>query len=521
MARERFSPSNIDRHVHPDVTQNVGKEGKRTVSEQREVQERNRELRKQTLFQEKGLLESISKQMGKRAQEVARVFIVANALFAAYPKIAEAKGVELPSFPREEQLAPQNDAFHVDVQNRNPGMHKESGVHVNSLVLMAIRDGVPVYRIIDNKELGSATTITVDGYVSGVIVNASDASSSISLNGEEGKNGKVVNSGIQYDGGIFSPLDFGGNVSFVDSRPVIFGYDTKFNPRYLGQPISELATNSLRFGDGEDSQEIIIAQHTPKILSHIGEKGSTSSIDITYLGTNPESMAAHGDKLKAAREGIQRMERFCGNDLIDRLHVVEYNKNNAYVNLSKSENRFTILSKALEERSAEDIKIVAEHEVLHKSIDQREYYQDAKLREIFADIHQAEGKKRDIILKHGVVPGQTLVLVESNPILAFINEEDYFGVQGAGHSGENMDEFLASFIHTVTAFDTFEQRLQSSIYSVTNSIDEKSDTHELPILRVYDQMLSRLAELAPDGAEKESYISAHGRIQTLIEQYKQ
>jgi len=492
----------------------------RTSRDKREDREQSKKSRQYALSQESEWLNSRIGKLNKPAIDLARAFIVINGLFIAYPKFAEARGTEAPPIPRAEQLTQQNQAFHVEAKKQES--LPEAAKQINAIAITAIRDGAPVYYVINQEDLGASTSVAVDGYLSTVIVSFGDASASVTLNGKNGEKGRRNGNFLLYQGGMFMQDEIASPALFSkDAQTRVFGYDTTLNPEYRGQPLSEQQKNTLRIMSGGESFTIPITQKTAEPMARLSHDVGTASVGVEYLGTRPERMQQQAEKLKATQNGIHRIEEMFNLDLVDRLRIVDYDKNDAFIYRDPKETKFTILTKALEERPADQIKTIAEHEVLHKAIIQRGYAEDKQLREIFADVHQAEGKKREYIVKHGVAPSQSLFSLETNPVFGFMNEEDYFGMENLGHASEDIDEFLASFLHTIESFDRFENRLASSVHSTTSSIDEKPGMQELPVLRVYDRVLSRLTELAPASSpERERYQQARDRIGVIIASYQ-
>lgn len=467
---------------------------------------------------------SLLEMLRGKAGDVAKAFILINSLFVAFPKFAEgASSHERSPSVALEAAAEKRQAISIRSEGRE--QTPEEARAINSIIVTAISNGEQVSTVIAPEELGASSSIEVDGYVARVMVSHKMRDAEIMMNGKKGKVIQNDQGHLKAGNNLFSPRDikmfdaskiqstsefFSGN-----NNNTLFGSAPE-DSRYFGEAVSADSVNKLSIRTARGTYDIQIRQRPTERLH---EHTSPSSL-VEYQGNRKQDLRRYAEHISALRKGVEDVEKLYGSDVLNTISIIDLNKNNAGVPLAHEKRSLIILTGLFDERLPEHTEIVGEHEALHKVVSERGYADDLVLKEIFADIHGAKGTKRDVILKYGSLPSLAFLENNDRPFFNFINESDYHDTPNAGHAEENMDEFMASFLHTQMDFDRFSGRLERSIYSTTNRIDEKPGTQELPILETYDKILTRLSDIAKDKTEKQAYMKNLETIRSLIDQYK-
>ncbi|MEK7523836.1 MAG: hypothetical protein AAB588_02275 [Patescibacteria group bacterium] len=221
--------------------------------------------------------------------------------------------------------------------------------------------------------------------------------------------------------------------------------------------------------------------------------------EFCYLGNSQEQFAQIDnlhEKLKAITESAKEIEELFGGKLIHKIHLVDFHRDAAETSSAKPVIIF--FADTIRNRSPEYLRMVTRHEFLHKYTQERGYTKDEKIRAKYADIQGLEGEKKDVVIRAGWLPRSPFdgIVTQNKEFLSFINESNYFDLPDAGHSEDDIQEFVASFLHTLLYVDRLEKNLNEPVV-VRHKAIELSQAQKLKILDIYIETLEVIIDVAP------------------------
>lgn len=277
-----------------------------------------------------------------------------------------------------------------------------------------------------------------------------------------------------------------------------FFMNPPLNPYFEGFSIPHKTSQTpLQLQIDGENYEIPIEQNTEETLETI------DGFEFSYLGNNKEEFSKTdgvNEKLKAIVKSAKEIETIFGGKLIPKIHLIDFNGDNIYVSYAQSGVIF--FTNIIENRSPEYLATATRHELLHQYAQARGYNGSEKIRAKFADIQGIKGEKREGVIKLGWVPrtiDEKINLqntLQNKEFFNFINESNYFDVQDAGHSQDNVNEFVASFFHSIMHIDLLEKNLNKPIVVGSKTI-ELSKEQKLKILDIYIEVLKVIIEEVP------------------------
>ena len=173
------------------------------------------------------------------------------------------------------------------------------------------------------------------------------------------------------------------------------------------------------------------------------------------LSIPPDSQTR--EKLESIAQGVNHVEQFFSQNLVDVLTITPSKEANASASPSSPQIIFT---SAYFRRPLQDFHVMAEHETLHRAMIQTDCASGSDIREFVADIQSYQKLERDLFLKSGVLPITRIYFPYIHHFFEFINESSYFRA-GQGHSQDNTHEFCASMSHALMYPDLLGENIQT------------------------------------------------------------
>jgi len=470
MEREKFMPKFIDKkEEEPEKTE--------TESEQKELLEIDLGKLSQ---QEKGFL---GKFRGK-AGDIAKVLVLVTVLSAApgFVRNIYAQAEGSPKIEQTEKEKQLKKKFYSLEFQKNIESQSEIAEKINLIYLSVINNGEAKPIILSSEELRKNPTLDIDGYIANIMIFDKEEMD-ISLNQNEAKKiGKLKGEDyIDLNGGAVYPdeletEEYGKEIfqQLIDREVskdkkgrsflrggYFFGRSTR--SLYSGKPINNLENNTLTFKIDDKIYTIPIKQKVSQEFRKINLDSERQRDDLVfnYLGNDRDrflGIEEMDEKLQAIAEATNNVESISDMDIVDRVYLIDYKANNAFADAK--EKFITFLSGYLEKNSVEDVKIVTEHEILHKYVFEKGFTEDPQVREIFANLKGYTGDKKQRIIEQGFIPFDDFnENYKNKEFFAFVNEKDFLG-KGGGHSHGNIWEFCTSFTHSLMYLDRLENNLE-------------------------------------------------------------
>lgn len=365
-------------------------------------------------------------------------------------------------------------------------------------------------------ELSKMSTITVNGYVTGVVL-LSKAPLHIQVNHQS------MNP-IRPDADGYFKLQHFGQLSqkefwsAVHERQQGKETDQKIKGIYSsfsdvpGDALSVTPEFPVTIKRNGDSYRLKIRQHTPvKLEADRWIDTPLSHPDIFYLGDNIERFSSPSDgfkqRLNSFLTGIRTIEKLLDIKIVRRIHVLDCDGPfNAYT--YDGENQIWLHNKLFWNETAAELKAIAQHEVMHILSDRIGLPKNSRMRELFADLmnFSALSQERFRILTTGRATANissTHDKSKESILFDFINESNFIPGMNGGHSKDNIDEFCASFLHTLIYTHRLKHMLQRPVKSEKGSLLILTHKEKQKLLDEYTRTLKIiLAEASGRWAEK-------------------
>lgn len=400
----------------------------------------------------------------------------------------------LACFPVEAQLQiqPLRDAAPCDPAEE-PSLQAEV-----VLWLFVVQEGRMQRLDFTAEELTKMSGLTVDGYINGAVV-LSTASLSVSV-GQTPMDTIGVSGdgslGIKHFGQLLpdsfwtTSLPAGtGNISKqqLQGRYALFS-------KVPGDALSTDSVFAITFEQGDRRHALNIRQHAPlklKTCNLPDVKSGTS--DFYFLGNDfslfQQTSTDFKERVSAIQEGIQAVEAIVADSIVERVHIIEYDgSRNAYT--CKDEADIWLYSDLFWNETLPELRTIAEHEAMHILSDRLKLSGNPRMRELFTQLIPAGHPISSQPLANQT--GRVSHLTD------FINEFNFLRGMSGGHSQDNIDEFCASFLHTLLYIDRLEPLLDQPVITQNRTLRMLSASDQMQLLRDYRRVLETIIDEAPE-----------------------
>ncbi len=396
--------------------------------------------------------------------------------------------------------APQTESTLLTKANRpqGPSIYGEIAVMWLHVVEKGKTRKVPFTSV----ELAKMPTISVNGYVTGVVL-LSKAPLHIKVNH------RSMNA-IHPDADGYFQLKQFDHLSQIEFRSALRegeqGKESNKNIKEIYSSFSKVPGDALSIAPefpvtikrNGFSCRLKIRQHTP-IKLEAGRWTDTPHPypDIYYLGDNVERFKHPVDGFKqrmgSLLTGIRAIEKLLGVRMVRRIHILDCDGPfNAYT--FDGENQIWLYSKLFWNETAAELKAIAQHEVMHILSDRIGLPKNSRMRELFADLMNFSilSQERFSILTTGRISPRISSdhgKSNGNILFDFINESNFIPGMNGGHSKDNLDEFCASFLHTLIYAGRLKHMLHQPVKSETGSLLILSHREKQKLLNEYTRTL--------------------------------
>ncbi len=323
----------------------------------------------------------------------------------------------------------------------SPGYHNTAGQPLEAIDLYTIRDGGLRKLSIEPDHIGTGG-ISVDGYVCGLVLFCNPEATA-KVDGKPMVRTKERNSSRKDEYSYFP--DVKGNAISPNNE---FRITVQAGNNVLNIPVQQKGYRTLGTTLFDENLKYRIAFH--------------------YLGSESQVLESEDfqKRLRAVAEGIDAVHRTFGAPLVQNVNIIGYD---AIQNAVMREGRSTIwfYTKALRSEAVDELKVMAEHEALHLLVDKERLTRDFQVRALFADL-KGFGRlslDRFLLLTKGItVSDRDSGMDREGLFFSFIDEKHFISGMHGGHSQEDLDEFCASFLHSIMYVDRFRDNLGTFLF---------------------------------------------------------
>jgi hypothetical protein len=226
--------------------------------------------------------------------------------------------------------------------------------------------------------------------------------------------------------------------------------------------------------------------------------------EFFYRGDKParvgELVDSADQRVQAILTGIRAVESAARRSLVDRVSVIDYEGlNNAYT--CQGEAGIWLYAPLFWNESLEELRTIAEHETLHILSDRLGLPGSSRLRERFA-IFQGYGPlslERFTVVTTGRAPAARPGhrLAGTSHLFDFINELNFLRGMKGGHAADDLDEFCASFLHTLMYVDRLQGLLDRPLKIRAGAAVALSTRQRDRLLEDYRTVLGTMAQEIP------------------------
>lgn len=412
----------------------------------------------------------------------------------------------LVSIPVEAQLQIQPTRDLVVRQNATSSLKD-----VAIIWLYVVREGRLEKLNFTADEPATMTRIKVDGYVNGVVV-LSKLPMTISVN-QKPMNAIRINAD-----GYFKIKHFGQiepQAFWSTYMPAAYEHISteQVQGRYASfakvpwDTLSKTREFEITFDRNGTQQALTIRQDTPVKLAACNlPAANAGESEFYYLGKDPsqfeQTATDFKDRVHAIQKGIRAVEVITDSKIVEAVHIIDCDgPRNAYTCQDKAE--IWLYSRLFWNESLSELRAIAEHEAMHILSDRLELPANSRIRAQFAELMNFEtlSRERLFVMTTGHPPvGRTATknASKASRLFDFINEINFIRGMSGGHSQDSVDEFCASFLHTLIYIDRLGPLLGQPVIARDGSLLVLSFVEQVQLLKEYHGVLKTIVnEISP------------------------
>jgi hypothetical protein len=349
----------------------------------------------------------------------------------------------------------------VPISESNAVSKKGLFQNIEGLCLYEVVDGQRRKIHFSRRDIESGKTLVSKGYISGVELISSSPKLAASLE-DLRMECQVQGPGIEGDA---------GRETGAQERLGPHQYTYAYFPGVLGDIVSPKDQFCLSIHDGNARQALTIRQNGYQCLPQAVQtplEPQYKAPVFRYAGSDLNRFLADlndsEERFQAIKSGIRRVESAFGLKLVDFVNILPYKgPDNALTLRGKTQVWF--YADAIRAQHVSELRSMAEHETLHILVDRMGYTRKTPLKELFSDLmgYGLFSRERFLLVTTGALPDASLPAQSAaKPFFAFINEKNFIPGMSGGHARDSLDEFSASFLHSLLYLDHLEKNLSKS-----------------------------------------------------------
>ena len=353
---------------------------------------------------------------------------------------------------------------------------------ITAIRLYGVRDGEPIQKTIQKEDIRKSSSFRFQGYASGIVVFCEEEMT-VRLEGERfPKILKKRNGGFaaKYFGDLIADMIpssirdntyFEGNPSEErqERRRNFLKGGYSYFPKVTGNAVGRNNPIRINFEQGEDRFQVVVRQEgfqSGPISSACEENGRQR---FHYVGNRLDLLKSRIPdfdlRLAAIQKGIDRVEKQLEPDLVSKVILLDYHGIENAISCEDSDDIWFYI-KTFQQEPIEELETISAHETLHKYVDRRRLIRHPLVRKRFADLKGFDmiSYERFLMVTQGIVSRRSIPTdPEKRLFFEFINERNFLIDRKGGHSEDNLDEFCASFLHSLMFVDRLEENLNRPI----------------------------------------------------------
>lgn len=248
-----------------------------------------------------------------------------------------------------------------------------------------------------------------------------------------------------------------------------------FSSSVIGDAISPKRQFHLDVGIG-DSHIYLTIEHQGYQLIPKGYIGR-DKIHFWYAGSNLARLRAQtgnfDSRLKAIEDGIDAISLTCNEGLVNNVVLIDLMGVHNAITTDDGDAIWFYVD-AFQAEPMEELKVMAQHESLHKFTARAKLSQNTTIRHFYADLLGLGelSMERFRLVTTGTCPSGPITQGANNQtFFDFIDEKNFLKGMKGGHSHTTVDEFCTSFLHSLLFVDRLEQNLDDlRLLSATEKI---------------------------------------------------
>ncbi len=379
---------------------------------------------------------------------------------------------------------------------------------VAAMGLCIVKDGRASVRLYTAEELTACAELDVDGYVNGVVLLGT-APLTVSVDDRAMDPIRTLADGSYHvkHFGVLSDQEFWSTFLPEATSPAAAD---RLRARYAafppvpGEAVSTNPEFSIRIDGAVGSHILRVRQAVRRRLDACDPPPDDQRTPELYcLGDVDErfdsTSSDYRTRLHAILDGIAAVEAVVDRRLVERVHFIDFEgPHNAYT--TTGEDDIWFYDQVFWNESTAELRTMAEHETLHILADRLGLPGSSRIRELFADLRGFTTLSPDRFAV--VTTGRpTARGSDQSPppgsLFGFINEANFLRGMRGGHAQDDVDEFCASFLHTLMYVDRLASQLDRPIVGGNGSATTLSAGQRRALADDYARVLAVMIESLP------------------------
>ena len=400
----------------------------------------------------------------------------------------------------------------IFLQGRDPvaDRHLDFLDDVVVMVVYVVKDGRIEKRVYTAADLSKLSFLSIPGYINGLVLLSREPLHAFA-------NRTPLNPIITNAAGYYKVENFGymspeqlratfcsdGKTTVEDTR--IRGRYSSF-PEILGDALCQNGEFEILLMKGTEEYHLPVHQQgRVKLSRRHTPTADVECPEVYYLGNdenglNPASMAFQ-ERLRSIFTGISNVQDVTGLKVVDTIQIIDYDDGfNAYT--CEGKNCIWLYTRLFRESSVSELRNIAEHEAMHILTDRLGLAKCSKMRELYCELmgYGMLSLARFSVMLNGHPPAKIPVEDESPEtgiLFDFINERNFTPGMNGGHSRDNLDEFCASFLHTVLYPNRLQEVIEQPLWRQDGSLAVLTADERTCLIDGYVRALDIVGEILP------------------------
>ena len=341
---------------------------------------------------------------------------------------------------------------------------------LSALEFYVVVNGKMESRVIKGRDLSSKSFQT-DGYVSGIVA--------VGQPGVEARvDGRNMSTVPPKEDGTIS-LGYYGKIKpsqLINSDPENIAAGEKnrqptevysYFPEVPADTVNPKKQFEVEFRSGAGLLRMQVNHCGVRMLKPVACGGPAAGyLQVQYIGGGdiPSECEAK-DRIRAVSKGVAAVESAFHMDLVSQVNIIGFEEIHNAITCA-GDNEIWVYASTFRDEPVKELNVIAEHEALHILVDRLEMTQNRVIRKTFADLKGFDALSIDrfrLTTSGRISQEARKEKGKEGYFFDFISERNFLNGMKGGHPQEDLDEFCASFLHTLMYMDRFEANLAKPI----------------------------------------------------------